>query len=86
MLKCLEVFLLSYCPIFSSRLPSNFRFTDVDDKEAEILLISVSCAECKTIASVTYDTLAFSVWTLPECKSIVSANFSFLFLSVNLVF
>ncbi len=47
---------------------------------------NIPWAECKTIASATYDTLAFSIWTLPECKSVVSANFYFLFFSVNLVF
>ncbi len=43
-------------------------------------------AECKTIASATYDTLAFLIWTRPECKSVASANVYFLFFSVNLVF
>ncbi len=49
------------------------RFGTEKDEELDI----ISWAECKTLASATYDTLAVSVWTLPECKSIVSANFYF---------
>ncbi len=53
-----------------------------------------SCSTCtlyrgqnaRLSPSATYNTLASSVWTLPECKSIVSANFYFLFFSVNLEF